>query len=121
MLVQVREPYRPQQLVDLNTGNVDGKTRAYFQEGRKDQSPKGSRPLGELVKQIRSRKGGDAFGATTVTRVAFMLGPDEVGYSGAMLERGKPAQPGVPRGDKLPLGLDKTFYMPAGGGGKGGP
>ena len=38
---------------------------------------------------------------------------DGQGYRGAMLESRKPAQPGVPGGDKPPLGLDETFYMPA--------
>ena len=101
-------------MVDLNTGNADGKTRTYYQEGRKGQSPKGSRPLGELVEQIRSRKDGDFIGETTLIRAAGYMAHDGRGYRGRMLDAGADSKPGVPRGDRPALGLDKTFYMPAG-------
>ena len=94
----------------LLTGNVDGKTQTYH---RGEKSIGGSDSLAGLVKQIRSRPGGDFIGETTLIRSAGYMAQDGGGYSSLLLGHGEQAKPGVPKLPR-PSGLDRTFYMPAG-------
>lgn len=63
---------------ELSNSNIIGKLQTYY---RGDKSIEGSRPLGELIEQIRLQKGGDLIGETTLARAAGYMAHDGRGDS----------------------------------------